>query len=98
MSDYLVIGGWTGRRKIPVTILAETADGFRIKAGERVLLPGRGILKKGQLAFVPKSVIKLQSQNQPEAKPGKRPRPIYARVVRFLATIKCRSLRRQPDP
>ncbi len=59
MSDYLVIGGWTGRRKIPVKVLGETPEGFRIEALERVLLPGRGFLEKGKSALVSRSVIKL---------------------------------------
>ena len=59
MSDYLVIGGWSGRRKIPVDIIGETPDGFEIKALERAFIPGRGILKAGQLAVVPKTIVKL---------------------------------------
>jgi hypothetical protein len=55
MSDFLVIGGWSGRRKIPV----ETPEEFRINVLERVLVPGRGILEEGQSNHVSKSVIKL---------------------------------------
>ena len=58
MSDFLVIGSWTGRRKIPVKILRETSEGFQIEALERVLLPGRGCLEKGKSTFVSRSVIK----------------------------------------
>lgn len=47
MSDYLVIGGWSGRQKIPVQILGETPDGFWIKPDARTLLPGRGIIRRG---------------------------------------------------
>jgi hypothetical protein len=61
MSDFLVIGGWSGRRKIPV----ETPEEFRIKVLERVLVPGRGILEKGQSTLVSKSVIKLAELREP---------------------------------
>ena len=59
MSDFLVIGGWSGRRKIPVEIVGETPEEFRINVLERVLVSGRGILEEGQLTLVSKSVIKL---------------------------------------
>jgi hypothetical protein len=59
MSGYLVIGGWSGCRKVPVNIISETAEGFEIEAIERVFLPGRGILKEGQSTFVPKITVKL---------------------------------------
>jgi len=62
MSDYLVIGGWSGRQKIPVRILSETADGFWIKAQERAMLPGRGLIKRGQRVHVPRTVIKLDRE------------------------------------
>jgi hypothetical protein len=58
MSDYLVIGGWSGRRKIPVNIVAETADGFEIKPLESAFIPGRGTLRAGQRAVVPKAIVK----------------------------------------
>jgi len=54
MSNYLVIGGWSGRRKIPVDIIGETADGFEIMPLERAFLPGRGVLKEGEATSVPK--------------------------------------------
>jgi hypothetical protein len=57
MSNYLTIGGWSGRRKIPVNIIGETSDGFRVLVLERVFLPGRGVLEKGQVTIVPKGVI-----------------------------------------
>ena len=60
MTDYLVVRGWSGRRKIPVNIISETEDGFQIKALERVFLPGRGILKQGQSTFVSKSVVMVE--------------------------------------
>ena len=59
MCGYLVIDGWNSRQKVPVNIIGETADGFEIEAIERVFLPGRGILKEGQSAFVPKITVKL---------------------------------------
>jgi hypothetical protein len=62
MSDYLVIGGWSGRRKIPVDILGETPDGFEIKPLESAFIPGRGALKAGQLAVVPKAIIQLEAR------------------------------------
>jgi hypothetical protein len=62
MSDYLVIGGWSGRRKIPVSIIGETPDGFEIKALESAFIPGRGTLKAGQSAVVPKAIVKLEAR------------------------------------
>ncbi|MGO9546487.1 MAG: hypothetical protein ACLPPF_17040 [Rhodomicrobium sp.] len=61
MSQHLVLGGWSGRRKIPVCIVGETPDGFAIVALERVFLPGHGMLKKGQLSFVPRGVIQIEA-------------------------------------
>lgn len=61
MCGYLVIGGWSGHQKVPVNIIGETAEGFEIEAIERVFLPGRGFLKEGQSAFVPKITVKLSS-------------------------------------
>jgi hypothetical protein len=49
----------SGRRKIPVEIVGETPEEFRINVLERVLVPGRGILEEGQSSLVSKSVIKL---------------------------------------
>jgi hypothetical protein len=60
MSAYLVVDGWTGRRKVPVNIIGETAEGFQIEALERVFLPGRGVLKEGQSAFVSRSIVTLE--------------------------------------
>ncbi len=57
MRDYLVIGGWSGRRKIPVHVVGETPDGFQIQALERVFLPGRGVLVEGQSTVVPKRLV-----------------------------------------
>lgn len=62
MSDYLVIGGWSGRRKIPVDIISETPDGFEIKALESTFIPGRGTLKAGQSAVVPKAIVKIEAR------------------------------------
>jgi hypothetical protein len=62
MSDYLVIGGWNGRRKIPVDIIGETPEGFTIKALESAFIPGRGTLKAGQSAVVPKAIVKLEAR------------------------------------
>ena len=64
MSDYLVIGGWSGRQKIPVQVLNETPDGFWIKPEERAFVPGRGILKRGQRVLVPRNLIKLDSSEK----------------------------------
>jgi len=61
MSDYLVIGGWSGRQKVPVQILSETPDGFWIKPQERAMLPGRGLIKRGHRVHVPRTVIKLDT-------------------------------------
>jgi hypothetical protein len=59
MSSYLVIGGWSGRRKIPVNLVGETPEAFRIEVLERIFLPGRGVLDRGQVALVPKVLIEL---------------------------------------
>jgi hypothetical protein len=88
MSDFLVIGGWTGRRKIPVKIINETAEGFWIKALERVLLPGRGFLEKGQSTLVSKSVITLADvRDRQEALPATTRTPLYAYAARMLAKL-----------
>ena len=60
--SYLTIGGWNGRRKIPVDIIGETPDGFEIKALERAFIPGRGILKAGESTIVPKTIVKLEDR------------------------------------
>jgi hypothetical protein len=60
MSDYLVIGGWSGRRKIPVDIIDETPEGFTVKALESAFIPGRGTLKAGESTIVPKAIVKLE--------------------------------------
>jgi hypothetical protein len=89
MSDFLVIGGWTGRRKIPVKIIGETPEGFRIKALERVLLPGRGFLEKGQSTLVSKSVIKLaEVRETQEVLPANKRAPLYAHAAWFFAKIR----------
>jgi hypothetical protein len=89
MSDFLVIRGWTGRQKIPVQIIGETPEGFRIKALERVLLPGRGILEIGQSAIVSKSVIKLAEAGEPQdSLPASVRAPLYARASRLFAKIR----------
>jgi hypothetical protein len=62
MSDFLVIGGWSGRRKIPVDVIGETPDGIEIKPLENTFIPGRGILKAGQSAIVPKAIVKLEAR------------------------------------
>jgi hypothetical protein len=61
MSGYLVIGGWSGRT-VPINIVGETEEDFRIETAERVFLPGHGILKEGQLAFVPKTIVKIEAR------------------------------------
>jgi hypothetical protein len=62
MSGYLLIDGWNTCQKVPVNIVGETPDGFQIQATERVFLPGRGFLKKGQLALVPKVTVKREGR------------------------------------
>jgi len=62
MSDFLVIGGWSGRRKIPIDVIGETPDGIAIKAQENTFIPGRGILKAGQSAIVPKAAVKFEAR------------------------------------
>ncbi len=61
MGGYLRVCGWSGCAKIPVTVTGETASEFRIEAVENSFLPGRGILKKGQPAYVPKTAVKLEA-------------------------------------
>ncbi len=63
MSQHLVIGGWSGHRKIPVSVVGETPDGFQIVALKQVFLPGHGMLKKGQLSLVPKGVVRIEAAN-----------------------------------
>jgi hypothetical protein len=88
MSDFLVIGSWSGRWKIPVKIINETAEGFWIKTLERVLLPGRGFLEKGQSTLVSKSVITLAEVRDPrEAGPATTRAPLYAYAARMLARL-----------
>jgi hypothetical protein len=88
MSDYLVIGGWSGRRKIPVDIIAETPDSFQIKPLERVFLPGHGILKKGQSTHVSKSVIKVAETRDQQVAPANARARSYSRAVCFLTQIR----------
>ena len=64
MSDYLVIGGWNGRQKVPVQVITETPDGFWIKPEQRAFVPGRGVLKRGQRVLVPRNLIKLDSNEK----------------------------------
>ena len=64
MSNYLMIGGWSGPKKIPVDIVAETPEEYKIRVLERVYLPGRGLLKKGQLAFVPRRLVHVKDGEQ----------------------------------
>jgi hypothetical protein len=91
MSDYLVIGGWSGRRKIPVQVLAETPEGFWIKPTRRAFVPGRGLLKKGQRVLVPRSLIKLDIRDK-QAAPRKNLLSNYAssalrKVLRLLGRV-----------
>jgi hypothetical protein len=64
MNGYLIIAAWNGRRKIPVNVIGETPKGFEIRAEERVFLPGRGLLKSGESAFVSKDVVEVQRSDQ----------------------------------
>jgi hypothetical protein len=65
MGSYLEVCGWSGCRKIPVTVIGETAEEFRVEAIESTFLPGRGTLKKGQSAYVPKTAVTLESGEMP---------------------------------
>jgi hypothetical protein len=67
MSDYLVIGGWNGSRKVPVNVIAETASGFHVTAMEQVFLPGRGVLREGQSTFVPRDAVILEDRGNQQA-------------------------------
>jgi hypothetical protein len=60
MDGYLIIGAWNGRQRIPVNVIGETPEGFKVRAQERVFLPGRGVLKRGDSATVPKDVVEVQ--------------------------------------
>jgi hypothetical protein len=93
MSDYLVIGGWSGRQKIPVQILGETPDGFWIKPQERALLPGRGIIRKGQRVHVPRTMIKLDTCERRDAQPQRKSLFMFTRALGKKAM---QSLWRQP--
>jgi len=64
MSNYLMIGGWSGPKKIPVDIVAETPEQYEIRVLESVYLPGRGLLKKGQSAFVPRRLVRVKDGEQ----------------------------------
>ena len=64
MSNYLMISGWSGPQKIPVQIVAETAEEYEIRVLESVYLPGRGLLKKGQSAFVPRRLVRVKDGEQ----------------------------------
>jgi hypothetical protein len=81
MSDYLVIGGWSGRQKIPVQILGETPEGFWVKPQERAMLPGRGLIKRGQRVHVPRTVIKLDMGERPAAPPQRRSLFMFLHVL-----------------
>jgi hypothetical protein len=83
MSDYLVIGGWSGRQKIPVQVLNETPDGFWIKPEERAFLPGRGVLKRGKRVLVPRNLVKLDSREK-QAPPQRH--QLLIRLFAVLAT------------
>ncbi len=85
MGDFLVISGWSGRRKVPVQILGETPEGFRIRPLERVLLPGRGFLEKGKATLVPKASITLaKASDATEASPASKRSPLFAYAMRFF--------------
>ena len=71
MSSYLMIGGWSGPQKIRVHIVAETPEDYEVRVLERVYLPGRGLLKKGQLALVPRRLVRVKDESKPETVPGK---------------------------
>ncbi len=62
MDGYLLIGGWSGVRRVPVEIVSETTNGIEIKARARAFLPGRGMLQKGQSTLVPKAVVKAAAE------------------------------------
>jgi hypothetical protein len=56
MSDYLVVDGWNGRQKIPVSIVSETPDSFEIKAIERVFYPAAAYSRKANQHVFPREV------------------------------------------
>ncbi len=62
MGSYLRVCGWSGCRRIPVTVVGETEEEFRVEAIESTFLPGRGTLKKGQSAYVPKTAVRLETR------------------------------------
>ncbi len=92
MSDYLVIGGWSGRRKIPVQILGETPEGFWIKPQERAMLPGRGLIKRGQRVHVPRTVIKLDTGERLAAQPQRKSLFLTIQALRSKAVKVLRHL------
>ena len=64
MSNYLIIGGWSGPQKIAVDIAGETPEQYEIRVLQRVYLPGRGLLEKGQSAFVPRRLVRVKDGEQ----------------------------------
>jgi hypothetical protein len=92
MSDYLVIGGWKGRQKIPVEIVSETPNGFWIKAHERAMLPGRGIIKRGQRVHVPRTVIQANPSERPAAQPQRKFLFINIQTLLSKALLRLRGL------
>jgi hypothetical protein len=94
MSDYLVIGGWKGRQKIPVQILSETPDGFWIKAHERAMLPGRGVIKRGQRVHVPRIAVQIGMSERPAAQPQQK--SLFRNMQTLLSKAMLRLRRLQP--
>jgi hypothetical protein len=67
MGSYLEVCGWGGCEKIPVTVIGETDEEFRVEAVESTFLPGRGTLKKGQPIYVPKAAVRREAGGMPPA-------------------------------
>jgi hypothetical protein len=59
MGSYLKVRGWSGSKKVPVIIVAEVGDNFRVEAEEQAYLPGHGTLVRGQSILVPKTAIRF---------------------------------------
>lgn len=62
----LLLDGWAGRRAVPVEVLSETPQRFRVRLLADCALPGRN--KRGEVGavmLVPKHAVRFG-----EAKPG----------------------------
>ena len=57
----LVLDGWAGRERIPCEVVGETPKRYRIKLQRDALLPGRRRCQAGDVVFVPKYAVKMET-------------------------------------